>query len=67
MQLEGNLVVGLEDNAFSQGDLQGLETLDLSDNLLSHLGMDRWGWGGIDWLIDWLTDHPTDRLITQLT
>lgn len=41
LKLEGNMLTSLEYDSFPPNDLKGLESLDLSDNLIDHLDRNR--------------------------
>lgn len=41
LKLEGNLLTSLDSGSFPLNDLKYLESLDLSDNLIDHLGRNR--------------------------
>lgn len=41
LRLEGNLLTSLDSGSFPLNDLKYLESLDLSDNLIQHLGSNR--------------------------
>lgn len=41
LRLEGNLLTSLDSGSFPLNDLKYLESLDLSDNLIQHLGTNR--------------------------
>lgn len=41
LKLEGNLLTSLDSGSFPSNDLKYLESLDLSDNLINHLGKNR--------------------------
>ncbi len=41
LKLEGNLLTSLDSGSFPLKDFQSLESLDLSDNLIDHLGQNR--------------------------
>lgn len=41
LKLEGNLLTSLDSGSFPLNDLKYLESLDLSDNLIDHLGKNR--------------------------
>lgn len=41
LRLEGNLLTSLDSGSFPLNDLKYLESLDVSDNLIQHLGRNR--------------------------